>query len=296
MTTVNWSTVIDHTSDAGFRAWGSEFNAKLTAAGLVNTADTGQINWTTVTRPGTSTNGGFEIWKLNDSLFGTAPVYFRFDYGTNTGANTPRIQVTMGTATNNSGTLSGTASIAAFTATQNTAPASTVVAYQSYICVKEGFFGLIWKVGAVAANSAYTHLMFARSADSSGTPTVTGAILFCYQSTSTLAKIQAMRFAATAAIYTAVANTSSLPIVIPGQPASSLDDSGNSQIWLWWMTTPTVRPVFGFATANAAEVVAATTMTVALVGSTARTYIGTYITGNVEASGASGYRMIMLWE
>src|SRR5687768_16139164 len=146
MTTESWSTRVRHDSDATFREWGAEFAVKLALVGLVQTADTGQINWVTVARPGTNTDAGYEIWRFNDSLQGSAPVYIRFDYGTHAGATQPRIRATVGTGSNGSGTITGTALTAVQTIVgQAASTADTLRA--SYACAVEGAFWIAWKEG-----------------------------------------------------------------------------------------------------------------------------------------------------
>src|SRR4051812_38221933 len=86
--------------DATFRAWGSGIAAQIAAMGLVQTSDTGQINWTTVTRPGINVLAGYEMWRFADSLQATKPVFIRLDYGIAPVANDrPRIVARVGTAT-----------------------------------------------------------------------------------------------------------------------------------------------------------------------------------------------------
>lgn len=88
-----------------FRAWGSAISAALSAAGWVQTADTGQINWTTVTAAvSINTSAGFEVWRTNDS---NTTWYLKIEYGAGAATSTPSIWLTIGTATNGSGTLSG---------------------------------------------------------------------------------------------------------------------------------------------------------------------------------------------
>lgn len=107
------STTVDmssFTTDAKFRTWGSAVSAALLASGLTNTADTGQINWTTVTKPvATTTKAGYEIWRFNDSLQSTKPIYFRLDYGSNgvASGNSPCTWLTVGTGTDGAGTITG---------------------------------------------------------------------------------------------------------------------------------------------------------------------------------------------
>lgn len=94
-------------NDAEFRTWGSGIAAQILAMGLVQTADTGQINWTTVTRPTAGNMAGYEIWRFADSLQSTVPVYLRIEYGRD-GNQGPKIswQFTIG-GSNGAGTLTG---------------------------------------------------------------------------------------------------------------------------------------------------------------------------------------------
>lgn len=95
--------------DAAFRAWGLALHNAIAACGLVQTADSGQINWATVTAPGAlNTKQGYEIWRFADSLQATAAVYIRFDYGSSTlNQYNPGIWWRLGTGSNGSGTLTG---------------------------------------------------------------------------------------------------------------------------------------------------------------------------------------------
>lgn len=100
-------------ADADFRSWGGAVSTAIGTAGWTQTADTGQVNWATVTAPGAVQNtvAGYEIWRMNDALHTTYPVYMKLEYGS--GSNTPSGQygyspnlwVTLGTASNGTGTI-----------------------------------------------------------------------------------------------------------------------------------------------------------------------------------------------
>ena len=95
-------------SNADFQAWVAGIHAQLSAVGLVQTADTGQINPATVATPGAgSTMQGYEIWRLNDALQSTAPVFIKVEYGSGGLATTPGFNFTVGTGSNGAGTLTG---------------------------------------------------------------------------------------------------------------------------------------------------------------------------------------------
>jgi hypothetical protein len=93
--------------DATFRAWGSGIAAQISAMGLVQTSDTGQINWATVARPAINSLAGYEMWRFNDALQATKPVFIRLDYRIASVADRPALQPRVGTATDGAGTLTG---------------------------------------------------------------------------------------------------------------------------------------------------------------------------------------------
>lgn len=109
MAKVATSVISISTTDAQFRTWGSAVSAALSSAGLVQTSDTGQINWTTVTKPAAAnTIQGYEIWRFADSLQSTSPVFLKIEYGSNgASATSVGMKFGVGSATNGSGTLSG---------------------------------------------------------------------------------------------------------------------------------------------------------------------------------------------
>lgn len=92
--------------DAQFRT-ASQFVHDVFALGWVQTADSGQINLTTATRPATNNKGGYEVWRMDDTLQGTAPVVLRIDYGQGNTSNSFAVWLTIGTGSNGSGTITG---------------------------------------------------------------------------------------------------------------------------------------------------------------------------------------------
>lgn len=288
MTTQSWSTDLQHTNDATFRAWGSELAAMMAAAGLVNTSDTGQINWATVTRAGTNADAGYEIWRMNDTEQGTAPVYFRIAYGTANSATIPRIRITTGTGTDGAGTITGTALQTVQIASPGTTPASG--SWQSYLCVTDGAFWFAWKRGAATANQFQGAFFFSRSVDAAGVPTALGCyILFMGM------PYQYLRFAATAATYPARSAAGQLPCIVPGQPSSSLVGSDN-QAYLHWMAIPEVLPVLFLCTVIATEATAGSTFAATLVGSTSHMYVSLVGSGAADSSAGGGYALAAIWE
>lgn len=272
MTTQSWNTPITHTNDAQFRAWGSELSARLAAIGLVQTANTGQINWVTATRPGTNTAAGYEIWRFNDSLQGTAPIFIKIEYGTASSANSPGTWITVGTGSNGSGTITGTATTRIQCST-NFSATNALANYQSYACAVDGLAWITTKFGASVASKGFCGFAICRTCDATGAPTTTGFVVYTCNtnlSPASPAVVQAIRTAATAVAF--AANTIGLYSMVVHGITSSADGS-DTQAYLHWMPTPKVLPVFGLCSMIQTEATFGTSFSTTLVGSTARTYL-----------------------
>jgi hypothetical protein len=288
MTTATWSSVLDHSSDAGFRAWGSELAAKLAAVGLVQTADTGQINWSTVTRPGTNTAGGYEIWRFADSS-----LYLKLEYGTGASAAVPLMWVTVGTGSNGSGTLTGQTSTRGQVG-YGSAPGSTSTNYSSYMCHTADAFSLQWKHLSVGSNTTPSAILaIGKTVNSAGAATTTGFGVL--RTASSQSYLQSVRTAAPAVTYT---EQSQSWIAIPGLPTSSLlSDGATYQCYQSFLNVPDVQP-FAWAHANVVvEIPRVTSYSLAMVGAASHTYLATG--AGVSPSGlgsASTYGFGLIYE
>lgn len=159
-----------NSSDANFRAWGSYLSARFAAVGLVNTSDTGQINWTTVTTPaGINTYQGYEIWRFADALQATAPVYFKIQYGEGSAVDGAGIRIQFGTGSDGAGNLTGTLSTARDAEGNATAVACIVVG--SGDTNRFAFAG-----GWLAASGLGLCFSFERMKDATGADTAEGVM------------------------------------------------------------------------------------------------------------------------
>jgi hypothetical protein len=300
MTTASWSTVLDQTSDAAFRTWGLELNTKFSAVGMVQTADTGQINWTTVTRAAViNTAAGYEIWKLS-----SGNLYFKIEYGTgNTQPTLPSLWLTTGTGSNGSGTLTGQLSTRTQVGKVATTIGSTSTNYQSYLCATANYFGLSWKIGsAITANMPRAFMAVAQTVDSTGTATSIG---YFQTVNTTSAAVPTYQNVATTAGVTGAAIAVNNYMLVPGvngTPANSLDGAGNNQAFLWWFnilgTTP-MTPLLHLGGVLATDLTLGNTATMTLVGSTSHTYLNAALSSIADASGqiaAASLGVIMMWE
>lgn len=139
----NTATPGDITTDAAFRAWALALREAVEDAGLVRTADTGQIDLTTVSAPATSAYAGYDIFRFDDAAQATDPVFLKVEYGKGTATTRHALRLTVGTGSDGAGTITNAAtpvaSVGAATASGN----GTIVA---------SFFD-----GAFVLNDAYVN-------------------------------------------------------------------------------------------------------------------------------------------
>lgn len=106
MASLIFSARLSNASDALFRAWGSAVSTALGQM-LTRVTQTGEINWATVNAPvATNTFQGFEVYRLNDSLQSTAPLFFKFEYGSHSATTISAIRLTIGKSVDGSGSVS----------------------------------------------------------------------------------------------------------------------------------------------------------------------------------------------
>lgn len=333
MTTDVRSLVFDsYTSDAAFRAWGSGLSAALQAVGLVQTTDTGQVNWTTVTRigtQGTEVINGYEIYRLNDALQSTAPVFIKIEYGTlngNSGSlspiGSPALFVTVGTSTNGSGTLGGLALSSrtrlAGGAVTNATTNSTAVASPVY--TQGDTSSVIMALGvSTQAQPVYTSLyssfpaflVIDRTRDANGVPTANGLVFATCKwpsltgggpPTGPTATFQLLSFAAGGL---AGAVDSFWPIGIPGQGFSTGAVGADLYTWPVAVASPKAEAMMlGILGIYKGDVTLGTTLSLTVLGST-HTYLSlTSIAGITNNDAARGYvntfqtsgAVLMRWE
>jgi len=171
MATATGNYASDNSTLANFQAWTTAiFNAFVTTCGWVQTADSGQAANPIASVP--SSAYVYWIFKANDAAAATLPIYVKVGLGFS--ATSPRIQITVGTGSNGSGTITG-ATInggSPWTITANNANQGAT----TFPCFFSGNAGefrmMMWQSGG-ATNSTNPACLFGveRSKDSSGAVT-----------------------------------------------------------------------------------------------------------------------------
>lgn len=271
------------TTDAGFRVCCTTLSNLLQTVNgsiLTITTDTGQINLATVTKPGASnTKAGYQIYKFTDSI-GT--LYIRIDYGTGGSATIFSTWITVGTGTDGAGTITGTLSSVTQSAA-SAAPASTSTNYASYACCVNG---AVWFLCAVGSNSnaAGTRQSFwgmARTCDSTGALTSDGYESFSVSNTAPTV------FCVNLSTSNVFSSTNCGHCLLPyGITSSNYGTGGNNiyQVWRHELPMPQTLTTALAGSHLISEVGAATTTSMALVGSTSHTF---FFTGAAMAYSAT---------
>jgi len=132
MASLIFSARLSNSTDAFFRAWGLAVSTALGQM-LTRVTQTGEINWATVNAPvATNTFQGFEVYRLNDSLQSTAPLFFKFEYGSSpSSAAGSAIRLTIGKSVDGSGSVSNVLQSAINVLSGNSATTATSNCYIS---------------------------------------------------------------------------------------------------------------------------------------------------------------------
>jgi len=165
------------TDDAGFRAWVSAlYTAISTVGGIVQTTDTGQINPATVVKPtATNTVAGYAMYRFNDALQATKPVFLKIEWGVGGQNYWPSMWFTVGFATNGAGALVGQQSTRMNHQNSNTQASSLA----SYISSSPSRLSFAQCVGSMTVDYAYTWTFnLERSRAIDGTEDGTGVYLW----------------------------------------------------------------------------------------------------------------------
>jgi hypothetical protein len=158
--------------NAEFRAWAQGIHDGLASfADLTQTADTGQINIATATRPAANGVAGYEVWRFNDAMQATMPVFFKLEYGIDNSPTLPQLIITIGKGSNGAGTITTPATRLGF-------PLKSLVPKVHIPWAASCTPGQLDLVGMdTAATTEGVIVHMERSRDAAGTPTADGVVL-----------------------------------------------------------------------------------------------------------------------
>jgi len=267
----------NNASDANFRTWGNAISAAFTAAGWTKTADTGQVNWSTVTVP--AANGlVYEIWQPSDALqTGATRYYVKVQYGNAIGGtNQPIFKFSLGTATDGAGTLTGQLSAT----DDNQFVGLSGVTTNLFECNFSGESNrigiMMWRNTTVLVNGAPAMYIFCveRTKNLDGTDSTEGVTLFFMRPRDSSGRT--LRFQHT------IIFGAGPPLPATNNFISLMDTTNTSSVYNSKAAISPMFPVYGrfgnphtvLATCRAVDVAEASLVTATLYGAS-RTYLAT---------------------
>lgn len=166
----------NNSTTAYFRAWIAAIISAINTVGLTQTSDTGQIDTTSVAIPtAVSTSMGYAIFAFADSLQATYPLYLKIEFGSGPSSiNHPAVWVTIGSATDGAGNLSGAVSTRTlfFISTNNTTKTNP-----SYVAGSSNRLGLVlWP----NVSSGQMGFWVERTHDTGGSENSEGAVIAAF--------------------------------------------------------------------------------------------------------------------
>lgn len=236
MTTYYTTGSFNNLDDTNFRAWITAAHDMLVGMGLVQTSDTGQADFSTLAKPTSgNTMAGYRMYRFNDSLQGTAPVFVKLEVGTGSSATTTfGSRVTVGSSTNGAGTISSVAqcnsglvnlSTSTYTGTNPIYGCHTEAA--AWAC----FYNKSTSVGAVLAFAIF------RTCDAAGAPTVDGVVVG-FKNSQNGGSWNMLRFTGTPSVV--VSGAPQPPCLVPFLMSDS-HVGVDIQMFPWWTALPQVR-------------------------------------------------------
>lgn len=165
-------------NDATWRAWLQSIHDALAGCGLVQTADTGQVAIATALLPTatpTATNGQYEIWRFNDTLQATAPIFLKIYYNVSAAAGVNPINyISVGKGTDGAGNLTNVILTPKYVARLQGLQAGSV----TWAChTADGSFSFSYN-NIAAVNTTAAHFSIDRFRNADGSPSVEG--IFCH--------------------------------------------------------------------------------------------------------------------
>jgi hypothetical protein len=285
--------VSDNSTVSNFKSWAQAISSFFATAGWTQSADTGQVDWTTISAA-PSTSYVYEIWEPNDSL---TNFYLKVEYGDENG---PMIRLSIGTATNGAGALTGYVMGPYVAAPGGGNSPSASATYPCYFSGAAGRISvLMWRAGGSNCTQLFA---IERSVNSSGTYTgshVTMA-LSGYSDAGTPYTQQTLVFAVGVAPAQSVGGTGTGNGGMPCKAfrlGQSVSGAFNSSIPL-----ETIAPMIGYydypltvaGIAPIGNVTDGQIITTTVYGVT-RTYVGTIVNDvTYSIASDSGYRTAVL--
>lgn len=256
------------TTEAGAREWIGAFLQGMLDAGFVQTSDTGQINPLTVPITPTAVSTGYAMFRFDDALQATHPIYVKVEFQTSThnisGVEACAMFITVGRGSNGSGTITGVllarTGVGA-TATPATTHGSVTTNYTHAASCGDGYMIFMpfvndTRIGTASSSEPKqsSGFLIERSRDMAGNPTG-DAVLVVIQKGSTASSFTPQSTTGSETVVTAINyasgayNTGASPATCLGGvngttlgPTTSLASGSIGPVFPWDVVAPAVAP------------------------------------------------------
>lgn len=245
----------DNNTDETFRAWAGGLSTAIQAVGMVRTADTGQVDWDTVEAPASSgTAAGYEIWRFDDPLQNTHPIFWKLEYGSGGATRAVRLWITIGKGSDGAGNVTGVliprtslGNINASTGSYSPSPSTSLVA----TCANGSCLAVATFMDPAVMPSASPSFVLERSRNPDGSPSGVGVSLAAQVggSTAQVTTEGAPNIFLSASYDSAALASGVIPVVIPESIAgvqvgssSSLASGVIGPVLPWTAWAPGVAP------------------------------------------------------
>ncbi len=209
---------------------------KATGA-VVQTADTGQINWASAVTPTAFTHPSYEIFAFNDSLQATAPIYLKLEYGWGGNISNPSVRLSVASGTNGAGTLTGVVTALQLplspsgTAYTNSTTAQTIHANGS--AADSALLWAGWLSGTVGGGM----FLVERSRDFDGTPNSDGVLVYGTQYSSAGTNyLDCLRFTPSGITQNATPKSGGMVLLPSNSLVATTATTGGNTYFMPWYT------------------------------------------------------------
>lgn len=175
MATTTFQMTNSATTDAEFRAKVTAVISAITAVGLVQTTDTGQIDPATVLKPSAvTTSAGFAMFRFSDTLQATKPVFIKVLFCTGSSVNTVfSLQLQVGVATDGAGGFVGISTASLWV---NLGSVAMATSFTQYMSGANNRFGCFFSPNQTNVACSVGMFHIERTKDVNGNDTAEGVI------------------------------------------------------------------------------------------------------------------------
>lgn len=216
-------------NDPPYRAWWVLWETALAAAGMIQTADTGQADSATLNNPGVANTFLYQVWKWND---GTEDVYVKVELGTGSAYTRPSMRLTFGTGTDGAGTITGRLGPSAPTtgsgSTWSTAGTSTLS-----VCATVGAFVAFFDCGSGGTQNDCWMVWQRRQDQATGDSLGTSDVVVC-PARPTAISIQIASYTSGTTLYATASITDSIIAPMWSQSGFGSKDGANIRLYRPW--------------------------------------------------------------